>query len=432
MPVSDTKPRILNPKFQDNKDNLKYLLFAVDLDGTLVNNDKEITPATANAVREILEMGMTVAVVSGRPTYGCEHIAEQLQLAKYGGYIISYNGAKVTSCRDNDVLARSTISRETVRELYDFLKPYPVVMMTYTRREIITEDASNPYVKQESIVDNGMPIREVPNLVEALKRDPYKCGIAGDEEVISKLAIELQDRFKGKLNAILSGPIFIEAMNPYVDKGKALSFLISELGIDRKSVIAIGDANNDLPMLQVAGLGVAMANANENIKQVADYVTTSNEEEGIQHLLNKFVLHPEEPAGHPEVDFINSMQKNTLMENLGMKCTRLEEGYVECTMPVDHRTCQPMGILHGGASLALAETAAGYGSVYLLHSDEGMVGMQVSGSHVHSARVGNLLTAKARIIHRGRSTHLWDVEIYTEMGTLVSSIRVLNSILHKR
>ena len=91
-----------------------------------------------------------------------------------------------------------------------------------------------------------------------------------------------------------------------------------------------------------------------------------------------------------------------------------------------------MGILHGGASLALAETIAGYGSVYLLSQDETMVGMQVSGSHVHSARLGNTLTAKAQIIHRGRSTHLWDVEIYTEMGTLVSSVRVLNSILHKR
>ena len=432
MPVSAKTPRILNPKYSSTSDPLKYLLFAVDLDGTLVTDDKQITPATANAIREILEMGMTVALVSGRPTFGCEHIADQLQLAKYGGYIISYNGAKITSCIDNDVLTRSTISRETVGELYDFLKGYPVTMMTYTRHEIITEDADSLYVRQESQIDNGMPIRQVPNLKDALVRDPYKCGIAGDPEVIGKLAIELQERFSGKLNAILSGPIFIEVMSPYVDKGKALSFLMSEMGIERSQVIAVGDANNDIPMLQAAGLGVAMANANEMVKQVADYVTTSNMEEGIQHLLNKYVLHPEQSAAHPEVDFINAMQKDTLMETLGMKCTLLEEGYVECTMPVDRRTCQPMGILHGGASLALAETIAGYGSVYLLSQDETMVGMQVSGSHVHSARLGNTLTAKAKIIHRGRSTHLWDVEIYTEMGTLVSSVRVLNSILHKR
>lgn len=430
--MAHTPLRILNPQYDPGKTRLPYLLFAVDLDGTLVTGDKRLTPATANAIREIQEMGMTVALVSGRPTYGIEQVAARLELDKYGGYIVSYNGAKITSCRGGDVLTRSTISRDVVRELYDFVQAYPVTMMTYTRQEIITEEADSPYVKQESMIDNGMPIRQVPHLAEALRRDPYKCGIAGDPEVIGRLSIDLQDRFGGKLNTILASPIFIEVMNPYVDKGKALHFLISEMGIDAKSVIAVGDANNDLPMLQVAGLGVAMGNASENVKRVADYVTTSNEEEGIQHLLNKFVLHPEEPTEHPEVDFINSMQKNTLMENLGMKCTRLEEGYVECTMPVDHRTCQPMGILHGGASLALAETAAGYGSVYLLHSDEAMVGIQVNGNHVHSARLGNLLTAKATIIHRGRSTHLWDVEIYTEMGTLVSSLRVLNSILHKR
>lgn len=432
MQESIKTPRILNPYFQKKTDKLKYLLFAVDLDGTLVTDDKQITPATANAVREIQEMGMTVALVSGRPTYGCEHIAKQLQLDKYGGYIISYNGAKITSCIDNDVLTRSTLPRNTVRELHDFLTDFPVTMITYTRHEIITEDAESPFVKMESSVDNGMAVKQVENLVDALSRDPYKCGIAGDQEVIGKLAIQLQGKFKGKVNAILSGPTFIEVMSPYVDKGRALRFLMTEMGISRKEVIAVGDATNDIPMVQSAGLGVAMANATEAVKQVSDYVTTSNEEEGIQHLLSKFVLHPEVSAGHPEVDFINAMQKNTLMETLGMKCTVLEEGYVECTMPVNQRTCQPMGILHGGASLAMAETAAGYGSVYLLNSDEGMVGMQVSGSHVHSAHVGNLLTAKARIIHRGRTTHLWDVEIYTEMGTLVSSIRVTNSILHKR
>lgn len=432
MPASAKTPRILNPHFSTHADRLKYLLLAVDLDGTLVTDKKQITPATANAIHEILEMGMTVALVSGRPTYGCEHIAEQLHLQEYGGYIISYNGAKITSCLDNDVLTRSTLSLDTVRELYDFLKPYPVTMISYTRHEIITEDAESPYVQMESMVDNGMAIRQVPDLVAALKRDPYKCGIAGDPEVIGKLAIELQVRFADQLNAILSGPVFIEVMNSNVDKGRALRFLMTEMGIGRQQVIAVGDANNDIPMLQSAGLGVAMANANETVKQVADYVTTSNEQDGIQHLIHKYLLHPEEPAGHPEVDFFNAMQKNTLMETLGICCTKIETGYAEATMPVDRRTCQPMGILHGGASLALAETVAGYGSIYLLGSDEGMVGMEVCGNHVHSAHLGNLLTAKARIIHRGRTTHLWDVSIYTEMGTLVSSIRVLNSILHKR
>lgn len=120
------------------------------------------------------------------------------------------------------------------------------------------------------------------------------------------------------------------------------------------------------------------------------------------------------------------------MSTLGIKCTCLEEGYVECTMPVDGRTQQPMGILHGGASLALAETAAGYGSLLLLKENEIQVGMQVSGNHVSSAVVGDTVTAIGTIIHRGRSTHVWNVDIISSRGKLISSIRVINSILNKR
>ena len=100
-------------------------------------------------------------------------------------------------------------------------------------------------------------------------------------------------------------------------------------------------------------------------------------------------------------------------------------------MPVDHRTRQPFGVLHGGATLALAETVAGMGSLLLCKADEVVAGMQVSGNHISAAHEGDTVRAIGTIIHRGRSTHVWNIDVYTSTNKLVSTIRIVNSILDK-
>lgn len=138
---------------------------------------------------------------------------------------------------------------------------------------------------------------------------------------------------------------------------------------------------------------------------------------------------------HPaelSLDEINERARGTLMESLGMTYVSSAEGRIEVTMPVDGRTRQPTGILHGGASLALAETVAGMGSMILCPPDETAVGMQVSGNHVSSAREGDTVRAIGSLIHKGRSTHVWNVDIFTSEGKLVSSVRVVNCIIKRR
>ncbi|MDD2314813.1 MAG: PaaI family thioesterase, partial [Proteiniphilum sp.] len=122
----------------------------------------------------------------------------------------------------------------------------------------------------------------------------------------------------------------------------------------------------------------------------------------------------------------------TLMETLGIEFTLLSPGRVEAVMPVGKHVCQPFGILHGGATLALAESIAGQGSLLLCEADEIPAGIQVSCNHVSSAREGDKVRAVGTIIHRGRSTHVWNIDIFTASGKLVSSVRVVNSILKKR
>jgi len=118
--------------------------------------------------------------------------------------------------------------------------------------------------------------------------------------------------------------------------------------------------------------------------------------------------------------------------HLGIKFQTVQEGYVKATMPVDARTCQPFGILNGGASLALAEIVAGHGSVPLCSPDQMPCGIQVSANHVRMVRRGSYVEATGRLIHRGRTSHIWNVDITDPKGRLVSTARIVNQIVKKR
>ena len=138
-------------------------------------------------------------------------------------------------------------------------------------------------------------------------------------------------------------------------------------------------------------------------------------------------MHTSENSTHPLPDLSHSMG-----EVLGIEFISVEEGLVKATMPVDHRTCQPFGILNGGASLALAEMVAGHGSVPLCSPNEMPCGIQVSANHVGMVRTGSYVTATGRLIHRGRTTHIWNVDITTSEGKLISTARIVNQIVKRR
>ena len=207
--------------------------------------------------------------------------------------------------------------------------------------------------------------------------------------------------------------------------------LLEELDVKREEVIAIGDGVCDVTMIQLAGLGVAMGHSQDSVMICADYVTASNEEDGVAIAVEKAII-AEVRAAEIPLDQLNAQARHALMGNLGIQYTYAAEDRVEATMPVDHRTRQPFGILHGGASLALAETVAGLGSMILCQPDEIVVGMQVSGNHISSAHEGDTVRAVATIVHKGRSSHVWNVDVFTSTNKLVSSIRVVNSVMKKR
>ena len=189
--------------------------------------------------------------------------------------------------------------------------------------------------------------------------------------------------------------IFWKSFPAAIDKANSLGALLEVLDMKREEVIAIGDGVCDVTMIQLAGLGVAMGHSQDSVKACADYVTASNEEDGVAVAVEKAIIAEvraaEIPLGPTECTGASRIDGKSWEFNIHMPT----EDRVEATMPVDHRTRQPFGILHGGATLALAETVAGLGSMILCQPDEIVVGMQVSGNHISSAHEGDTVRAVA-------------------------------------
>ena len=216
-----------------------------------------------------------------------------------------------------------------------------------------------------------------------------------------------------------------------VDKANTLGVIMEMEGIKTDEIVVFGDGVADVTMLQLADLGIAMGNAPDSVKRCADYVTLSNNEDGVAVAVENYFLAEVRESEIP-LDALNAQAQTTLMGNLGIQYTYASHERIEATMPVDHRTRQPFGILHGGATLALAETVAGLGSMVICNPDEFVVGMQVSGNHISSAHEGDTVRAVATIVHKGRSSHVWNVDVFTSTEKLVSSIRVMNSVMKRK
>ncbi|WP_294618886.1 Cof-type HAD-IIB family hydrolase [uncultured Bacteroides sp.] len=410
---------------------MKYRLLVLDVDGTLLNDTKEISKRTLAALLKVQQMGVRIALASGRPTYGLMPLAKTLELGNYGGYIVSYNGCQIISAQNGEILFERRINPEMLPYLEKKARKNGFAIFTYHDDTIVTDSPDNEHIRTEATLNNLKIIPEEEFSI-AIDFAPCKCMLVGDdEEALTGLEEHWKRRLGGTLDVFRSEPYFLEVVPPGVDKANTVGALLSHLGIAREEVIAIGDGVCDVNMLQIAGLGIAMGHSQDSVKACADYVTASNEEDGVAQAVEKMIL-AEVHAAEIPLDLLNAQARHALMGNLGIQYTYASEDRIEATMPVDQRTRQPFGILHGGATLALAETVAGLGSMITCQPDEIVVGMQVSGNHISSAHEGDTVRAVATIVHKGRSSHVWNVDVFTSTNKLVSSVRVVNSVLKKR
>lgn len=376
-------------------------------------------------------MGVRIVLASGRPTYGLMPLAKTLELGNYGGFVLSYNGCQIIKAQNGEILFERRINPEMLPYLEKKARKNGFAIFTYHDDTLITDSPDNEYIKNEALLNNLKIIRE-DEFSTAIDFAPCKCMLVSDKEkALIGLEQHWEKRLAGTLDTFRSEPYFLEVVPCGVNKANTLGALLEHLGVTREEVIAVGDGVCDVTMLQLAGMGVAMGHSQDSVKVCADYVTASNEEDGVALAVEKLIL-AEVRAAEVPLDLLNERARHALMGNLGIQYTYASDERVEATMPVDYRTRQPFGILHGGATLALAETVAGLGSMIICESDEIVVGMQVSGNHISSAHEGDTVRAVATIVHKGRSSHVWNVDVFTSTNKLVSSIRVVNSVIKKR
>ncbi len=410
---------------------MKYKLLVLDVDGTLLNTEKKISMRTQAALVKVQQMGVRVVLASGRPTYGLMPLVKTLELGNYGGFILSYNGGQIINAQNGELLFERRINPEMLPYIEKKARKNGFSLFTYNQERIITTSIDNEHILGEAELNNMELIKEEEFSI-AVDFAPCKCMVVSDNE---EALIDLEDHWRRRLNGALdvfrSEPYFLEVVPPAINKANTLGALLEILELNSEEVIAIGDGVCDVSMLQLAGLGVAMGNAPDSVKICADMITASNDEDGVAVAIEKAILAEIHPEDVP-LDLLNQQARHALMGNLGIQYTYASENRIEATMPVDERTRQPFGILHGGATLALAETVAGMGSMILCQPDEFAVGMQVSGNHISSAHEGDTVRAVATIVHKGRSSHVWNVDVLTSTAKLVSSVRVVNSIFKKR
>lgn len=259
----------------------------LDIDGTLTNSKKEVTPATKAAIRETMKKGHKVILASGRPTPGMRRYESELELAAYGGYLLSFNGARIVDCKTGDILYQRILPLSLLPGLYQFAKQNGCGLITYLGSDVISAFEPDPYVELEARI-NGLPIRVEKEFVSFVDFDINKCLMTADPAIAPALEKQLQEKYGSMASIYRSEPFFIEIMPQNVDKAASLEQVLPVMGVTVENTVCCGDGFNDIPMIKYAGVGVAMGNAQAAVKEVADVITATNDEDGLVQVIEKY------------------------------------------------------------------------------------------------------------------------------------------------
>ncbi len=265
-------------------------VLVLDIDGTLTNSQKIITGNTKNAIIDTMKRGHKVMLASGRPTPGMKRYAEELELDKYDGYLLSFNGGKIIHCKTGEIIFQKILPKVVIKGLYKYAIEHGCGLVTYLGDNIILATEKDEYIEIESKI-NAMECKKVENFVDYVSDyNLNKMLMTAPPEKAEVFVKELQEKYEDTLSIYRSEPFFIEIMPKNVDKAASLDRMLLSLGLTKENAICCGDGFNDKSMIEYAGVGVAMENAQPAVKEVADYITKSNDEDGIVDVIEKFVV----------------------------------------------------------------------------------------------------------------------------------------------
>lgn len=283
-------------------------LVVMDMDGTLLNSRKEITPETAAALRRLQDRGTRLVLASGRPERGLMRFARQLDMKRHGGILISSNGALARTL-DGRTLYSNALTRENTRKVLKHLKQFDVIPMIADGDSMLVENVYNCMIELDgrpwNVVEyearsNGFLLREVRDLSEA-GLTPEKILTAGTPAYLRQVSEKMRAPFCDSLDSMFTGPFYYEFTASGSNKGTALKAVMEACGVSSLQTAVFGDAENDLPMFAHAAITVAMGNATEPVRNQARYITASNDEDGIVRTVESWEkIREQQPASDSE------------------------------------------------------------------------------------------------------------------------------------
>jgi hypothetical protein len=266
-----------------------YKAVFIDMDGTLLKSDHSVSEANREAIHRLEQRGVLVVPISARPLHGMLHIIKDV--VSVDTPLVSLNGGYIV--HKNEIIFQDAVPLHDVASVHKEIAMYDVSAMYYSQMEWFAERETDRIKKEQKITGVKIKIQPFADTLQYWHEQnsgPNKILIAGEKHLVQEVEQQLIAIHEGNLNIFKSQSTYLEVMSNATSKAKAIQFLIDRYGIEQRQIIAIGDNFNDQGMIEFAGMGVAMGNAPEQIKAVANYVTDTNNNDGVakalQHLFN--------------------------------------------------------------------------------------------------------------------------------------------------
>ncbi|MDD2821460.1 MAG: Cof-type HAD-IIB family hydrolase [Flavobacterium sp.] len=264
---------------------MKYKMLVLDMDDTLLTDDHTISNENATMLFKAQELGVYVVLASGRPTPAMTAYAKELQLDN--SFMISYNGAVITDLKEDKIIFEQTLSQQQIHELYDYSLKSKTHIITYVDGKIVSETDSE-YIEIEKNI-TGLEHNKVNSFKEEVKSAAIKCILLEEPSYLKEVEKDLKLAMP-HLSVCMSKPFFLEVAQNGIDKGASIKFLAEKLNILQSEIIAVGNAGNDLTMIEYAGLGVWVDNVDPELRDKADVIVASNNNHGVAEVVRRFIL----------------------------------------------------------------------------------------------------------------------------------------------
>ncbi len=284
--------------FKRKESENMFKLISIDLDGTLLNSDKKISNKNKTVLKKAMDKGIKVVVSTGRIVAGGRIFANEIGTKDP---LIACNGAIIKDLRTEGIIYGNYLGNPEFHKVINICRSSGIYFHAYIGDTMYTEklDFSSLFYwnkNQDTPEKDRVDIKLVENLNEALEESRQQASkiviISRDLEHVASVRRSIENI--GNIGITSSYIDNFEVMNQGVDKGTALKFLAEKLGIKREEIMALGDNENDASMLEYAGIGIAMNNGLDYIKEMADHITLTNDEDGVAHAINKFVFGEQE------------------------------------------------------------------------------------------------------------------------------------------